>query len=310
MRTKRYLLILAILCISLSLANCGKDGVTGPQGTTGEKGDQGLVGPAGPKGENGKSGSNIYSGRVLPSSTTGVVGDYYINTATGFLYGPKTATGWGTGYSLKGPAGATGATGTAGSKTWSGSGVPGVSLGSIGDFYLDKSSYLLYGPKTNTGWGVAINLRGPAGSANVIYSDWVIATTWVPATIFNTYHLYYDIAASNLTQIVLDQGMVIVYGKMNGYNPIIWPVDNVGVLPIILNYKLTAGGITYTDTWSAITSLRKIRIDFVNNENYYTSISSSHSFRYVIIPGGVHASAKHLNLHDYAEVKRTFHLID
>lgn len=40
---------------------------------------------------------------------------------------------------------------------------PSPSLGSIGDFFLDKSKILLYGPKTTDGWGVPLELRGPTG---------------------------------------------------------------------------------------------------------------------------------------------------
>ncbi|MBK8686277.1 MAG: collagen-like protein [Bacteroidetes bacterium] len=41
-------------------------------------------------------------------------GDFYINTATNQIFGPKTAGAWGSGTSLVGPAGATGATGPQG----------------------------------------------------------------------------------------------------------------------------------------------------------------------------------------------------
>lgn len=311
MGTKRKLFFLAIIFLSLSLVNCGKDGAVGPQGNTGDKGAtgaQGLVGPAGPKGANGKDGSKMYTGTTVPLVTTGTIGDFYVNTSTGFLYGPKAANGWGTGYSLKGPAGATGA---AGSKTLSGAGVPGAALGSNGDFYLDKSSYLLYGPKTSAGWGVGLNLRGPVGTANVIYSDWVNILSWKTSIIFDTYHFYYDIAASKITQAILDKGAVIVYGKLNGYNPTIWPTDNVAVMPILISYKNISSGPINTDIWSAITSLNNIRIDFVNDQNYYTSIANNHLFRYVIIPGGVHTTGSHhIDFSNYMEVKRVFHLID
>ena len=39
-----------------------------------------------------------------------------------------------------------------------GSGPPGPSLGTTGDFYLDQTSKLLYGPKTSTGWGGGLYL--------------------------------------------------------------------------------------------------------------------------------------------------------
>ena len=317
MKTQRYLLLLSIICLSLLLVKCGKDGAIGPQGDAGDKGTTGLqgpVGPAGPKGVDGSDGSIIYSGKSVPVTATGKAGDFYLDTSTGLLYGPKTAAGWGTGVSLKGPAGVAGAAGAAGSKTLSGAGAPAAALGSNGDFYLDKSNYLLYGPKADAGWGTAVNLRGPAGpagSANVIYADWIKPTAYKKDTVFETYHFYYDIAASKITQAILDNGTVIVYARLNGYNTLIWPVNNVAALPIILNYKFATGGITYTDTWSAITSVGKIRIDFVNNNNFYNNIATTHSFRYVIIPGGMHtASVTHTNFNNYAEVKQVFNLTD
>ncbi|WP_294318028.1 hypothetical protein [uncultured Chryseobacterium sp.] len=68
-------------------------------------------GAAGAAGSDGKS---VLNGTVNPSSSTGNNGDFYINTATNFLFGPKAGGNWPAGVSLVGPAGATGATGPAG----------------------------------------------------------------------------------------------------------------------------------------------------------------------------------------------------
>src|SRR5258705_12187898 len=114
---KKFIYLFLILSLMVLFTSCGKDGAVGPQGSTGPAGATAAVGPAGPAGTNGQNGSIIYSGTIVPAGTTGAVGDFYINLTTGLLYGPKTATGWGTGFSLKG---ATGATGAAGSKIYSG----------------------------------------------------------------------------------------------------------------------------------------------------------------------------------------------
>src|ERR1700761_6611446 len=148
MKKLNYLFVLLVLVAILVVA-CGKDGALGPQGATGATGSQGAVGAAGPAGTNGQNGSVINSGTTTPASTLGNTGDFYIDLATGFLYGPKTASGWGAGFSLKG---ATGAAGTAGSKIYNGSGTPATTIGTTGDYYLDKTNYLLYGPKTASGW--------------------------------------------------------------------------------------------------------------------------------------------------------------
>ena len=54
----------------------------------------GETGPQGPR------GSQVLSGNVDPSPTIGLIGDQYINTNTGKLFGPKTTSGWGEGVYL------------------------------------------------------------------------------------------------------------------------------------------------------------------------------------------------------------------
>jgi hypothetical protein len=51
-------------------------------------------GPQGPR------GSQLLSGNTDPSINIGLIGDQYINTDTGFLFGPKTTSGWGVGVPL------------------------------------------------------------------------------------------------------------------------------------------------------------------------------------------------------------------
>jgi len=148
---------------------------------------------------------------------------------------------------------------------------------------------------------------GATGTANVIYSDWITPATYTKTTVFGTFNFTYDIAASKITQAILDKGTVLVYGKMNGYNPVIWPTDQVSVLPVVINYL--NGTTPEIDTWSARSMVGKIQIVMTNNNNVYGSISNAHSFRYVIIPGGVHTTAT-VNFKNYAEVKQALHLTD
>ena len=56
-----------------------------------------LTGESGPQ---GPRGSQLLSGNVDPSASIGLIGDQYINTDTGYLFGPKTASGWGVGVPL------------------------------------------------------------------------------------------------------------------------------------------------------------------------------------------------------------------
>lgn len=78
----------------------GPQGAQGIQGVQGPEGPQGPQGPAGPAGEDGADGRTILSGTVDPTNE-GVDGDFYLNTATSTLFGPK-ATTWPAGVSLIG----------------------------------------------------------------------------------------------------------------------------------------------------------------------------------------------------------------
>ena len=57
----------------------------------------GAQGPVGPTGPTGPGGTVILSGTATPTAGTGATGDYYLDTDSNILYGPKAAstTGWG-----------------------------------------------------------------------------------------------------------------------------------------------------------------------------------------------------------------------
>lgn len=62
-----------------------------------EKSVEVSVGFSGPQ---GARGSQLLSGTVNPSSVIGLVGDQYLNITTGYIFGPKTESGWGVGSAL------------------------------------------------------------------------------------------------------------------------------------------------------------------------------------------------------------------
>jgi len=142
------------------------------------------------------------------------------------------------------------------------------------------------GPKGETG---ATGATGATGTANVIYSDWFTPASYTKDTVFGTYGFYYDKAASAITQQVLDSGTVLTFGKLNGYNTLIWPTAQVSQLPIVVTYQI--GGTVYNDTWSALITPGNLRVQFIDDKNFYNGISNTHKFRYIVIPGGVHASS-------------------
>ena len=152
--------LLALMTVVLLLIGC--EGAAGPEGPQGQQGPEGPVGPA------GEDGSQMYAGTDTPAADIGQEGDYYLNTTTGEYYGPKDSNGWGNPIIvLMGEDGQDGADGEDGSQIYSGSGAPDASLGAEGDYYLNKDSYELYGPKTSSGWGMPLNLKGADGNANV-----------------------------------------------------------------------------------------------------------------------------------------------
>ena len=81
----------------------GATGAIGPTGAKGDTGATGLTGPTGPAGATGAAGANgttgadgktVRNGTSNPVSGTGMDGDFYINTATNTLFGPKANGAW------------------------------------------------------------------------------------------------------------------------------------------------------------------------------------------------------------------------
>jgi len=125
---------------------------------------------------------------------------------------------------------------------------------------------------------------GPKGTANVIYSAWFTPSTYTKDTVFGNYGFSYNKATTDITQQIVDSGTVITFGKLDGYNPIIWPTNQIAQLPISLAYL--SGTTSNIDIWSALVTAGNLKIRLVSSTNQYGSISNAHQFRYIIIPGG------------------------
>ncbi len=108
------------------LAGQGPQGIQGPEGPIGEKGDQGdpgtpgldgsqgipgEQGPIGNDGDVGPTGKSVLDGIAAPSSPLGQEGDFYLNTQTHEIFGPKMGNDWGAGTSIIGPQGPIGNSG-------------------------------------------------------------------------------------------------------------------------------------------------------------------------------------------------------
>jgi len=94
---------------------CPDGGTSLVLGAKGEPGIIGLTGAVGPAGADGKVGNTIWSGEIDPERSLGAPGDFFINSSTRTLFGPKDLTnGWPSGVSLVGPVGPQGPAGEVG----------------------------------------------------------------------------------------------------------------------------------------------------------------------------------------------------
>lgn len=63
-----------------------------------------------------------------------------------------------------------GPAGTANKLVYYGNSDPDPSIACLGDYYLDISKGLLYGPKIANSWGSALSLKGASAAENKVYS--------------------------------------------------------------------------------------------------------------------------------------------
>ncbi|WP_051293170.1 collagen-like protein [Olivibacter sitiensis] len=262
----------------------------------------------GEQGEPGPPGSKILSGTVEPTASTGNIGDYYLLTSNSNLYGPKTEAGWGEPLNLKGTTGATGSPGTngapgaAGNTILSGTTAPASTLGRNGDFYINLSNSSLYGPKTSSGWGTPISLKGQKGddgNANVSTKIFLPANiTWRQTTLFGTNYVTASLNMSEITSDIVNNGAVMVYGGFFWGDP--W-----SALPI-----------SYFENSRTVHFAFGVKQGSVTLRMHYSSNAAPTApgiqFKVVVIKGNAVTSAKNqgVDLNNYNEVVSFFNLSD
>ena len=101
-------------------------------------------------------GGELLNGPAAPTAGDGANGDFWLDTSTNNLYGPKESGAW--------PA----TTISFSEQILSGVVAPLSILGKENDYYFDTVKKELYGPKTASGWGAATPL-GEADYENVLY---------------------------------------------------------------------------------------------------------------------------------------------
>lgn len=104
----------------------------------------------------GDDGGSLLSGSLPPTSADGANGDFYLDTNTKELYGPKENGAW------------PGSTISISEQILSGVVAPLSTLGKLNDYYYNSATKELYGPKTAQGWGSPTSL-GDADYTNVLF---------------------------------------------------------------------------------------------------------------------------------------------
>ena len=129
------------------------------------RGPQGNPGTNGSDGNDGADGRTILNGTIDPDVGTGVNGDFYINTATSTIFGPKAGGVWPAGVPLIGPTGNDGESGEFPDVTftnaltlnpanlstynrhnviYTGTAIQTVTLDSIANFIADPETNIIY----------------------------------------------------------------------------------------------------------------------------------------------------------------------
>jgi|WetSurMetagenome_2_1015567.scaffolds.fasta_scaffold75842_2 hypothetical protein len=122
---------------------------------------------------------------------------------------------------------------------------------------------------------------GETGTANVIYSDWIQLTgNWRDSTIRSDNYYVRHFNASDLTQEIIDSGVVMCYVKMGTW---------ISPLPVTDLVSDTYGMVTFADLLEPgkiiITAL------FSNSSTTASCLNTSaYFYRYIIIPGGMPAT--------------------
>jgi hypothetical protein len=133
------------------------------------------------------------------------------------------------------------------------------------------------GPAGNSGGAGTPGATGPAGTANVIYSSWLAASPWADTLTNGITSAIYRRTAPGVTQAIIDNGVVLVYAQLVGGN------GSTQQLPYTV---VSASSVQFYH----LLYLGKVQIlaSALNGTAYPgASASTSNTFRYVIIPGGV-----------------------
>jgi hypothetical protein len=194
-------------------------------------------------GAQGIPGNTLRNGTIAPTAGVGNDGDFYLNTATSTMYGPKAVGAWPSGFSIQG------IQGNPGNTVLNGTIAPTTGIGNNGDFYINTTTNALYGPKTSGSWSTGVSLIGPA-AVTTDRSRTFSYTSGTPA-----------VGQFSMTSAVV--------GSYTVYTVLVSTTDSRG--NNVLNYLLSLNGkeMSFTrddETQQIVYSI----INVVNNTTYVT----------------------------------------
>jgi len=141
------------------------------------------------------------------------------------------------------------------------------------------------GPPGSTGAPGAAGAPGATGTANVIYSAWFLTGTgWTDAGTDDYFaDFLYDKAAPGITQVIMDNGVVLAFMKGD---PNLTGTALTQTFP--LPYSVGHSG-TFIDTYDFVLDVPgNIRFLYKTTAPFFDETDlAAVSYRYVIIPGGV-----------------------
>lgn len=162
------------------------------------------------------------------------------------------------------------------------------------------------GLQGNTGDTGDTGDQGDPGTANVIYSPWTVFENdrWSqPVTFINVNRRRYTISANDLTENILNTGVIMVYIRNSG-------PKQAYPLPLTTAINQSTHQVMAFDA-----GIGFMIVNFYNlgNTNDPGIPSESWSYRYVFIPGGTPTSGSrmaNIDLSDYEEVKLKYNIPD
>lgn len=175
------------------------------------------------------------------------------------------------GPAIQGPTGPPGPGGNPGSIIYSGIGIPSNALGVNGDYYIDSSNAILYGPKVSNAWpGTGVDLRGGASGVNygtrtITNNATVIAKTAAvdPTLVSNSDYTQvtgiFGALPDGVLRGITQQTNSLTVGRTGVYEVMLWASVSASNNNLNIAFKFAING--------AISLVRRpiVRLDVANN---------------------------------------------